>query len=164
MMRQPSVRIRLLSVPRNREHHLSYPTLVIKVVDADGKEWVTPTLAEAIVHLRSTKGARLVIEDDHLEWCGTPGSTDDRRATYHVNSRLVLDRIDNEFVVQQLAAGPDDRYERGFEWTKDYPPMQRDLSLDPPVRLVGRMREKVVDVDLDLRHPYADRVPDPPVR
>jgi len=152
-MRTPT-RIRLLKVPDNREHELTYPTLLVKVVDAAGNEWVTPTLAEAIVHLRSTEGARLIIEDHHYEWMGDVGSSEKRVAHCDTRDHLVIDRTGHDFVVRDIAAGP-----HGFSEDPEASPMIKDLSLDPPVRVVGRMTCKTVDVEVDYPQPWPPAPP-----
>lgn len=149
-----TTRIRLLKLPRSRSSDVTYPGLRVSVIDKDGERWVTPTLSEALVHLRSTEGARVIISQSHLEWIGPASSTDERRATYETGSVLVIDRIGDQFVVQSVHAGPDDRES---DWTTD-------LSLDPPARVVGRTTCRVVDLELDLPRPFQERTPDPPTR
>lgn len=155
-MRLPT-RIRLLRVPRSRRAELTYPTLTISVVDRNGQEWATPSLGEAIVHLRSNVGARLVIDDDQFQWEGHASDSAPRRPTHMGTTQLVIDRVGDELHVRRMCAGPDNRTNQpALGGDPDY---MYDLSVDPPVRTVGRMKASVKDVVVESPHQWDTELP-----
>jgi hypothetical protein len=133
-------RIRLFRIPGNRVDLVRPRKLLIEVFEADGTSFFTATLAEAIVHLRSTRGARLYIEEDTRVFIWGGGRSEERARHLPSMATLMIDRDQDGFVVRQASAGPSER---------SSPDSVHDFSRDEPVELAGRARKVTVDLEID---------------
>jgi hypothetical protein len=119
--------------------------LVVSVVGIDGAEYVTPTLSEALVHLRSSSGWRIQLTEDVSTFVRREESQEGHLGGGRRTTRLTIDRTADGFEVVEIDAAQRQEIDSGLFF---------DYTRDPPVELTGRMRVQVVDVDIDRPQPW----------
>lgn len=118
---------------------MPYPTLDIAVVDVDLKTYFPPTLAEAMMHFRSTVGSQLFLDEEIrvLQWDGDKPRAKARGG----RAALSLKRRADGTVAVDVSVGP---YPSEEDATYDY-------TRDNPLELVGRSRVIAVTLDMSQR-------------
>ena len=127
-------RIRLMRVPANRQSQMPPMRLRIYVTDVDGVEYQVPTLTEAMYHLLSSRGSKLML-------VGTATGRRPTGQTLHDTVQLYLSKTG-----RTLEAVP-------FAWpATDHPsarPELVDFTRDPPIEIGGHMHCKPIEVEVE---------------
>lgn len=136
-------RIRLFRVSSSRERDLAYPELLVQVRSKHDGYYAVVTLAEGLMHLRSTEGGSIIFREAHYspslksEHLRPSGKV--RRMP--TNARLEIRRDGDEYRVKVLY---------GLPFDGDYPDDGvHDFTGTTAVELRGRMSVETVDLDVD---------------
>ncbi|HZS21802.1 MAG TPA: hypothetical protein VFA63_12570 [Pseudonocardiaceae bacterium] len=120
------------------EDRLPPPKLTLQIGPYEERyPYFTLTLAEALAHLRSTRGSQLIIREPQVHYMSPDGFVPSAKR-YSGLCRLIIERTDDGFFIRELGSRPSD----DDTWTYDY-------SRGPSIELVGHMRQEIVDLDID---------------